>query len=80
MLQPLTISYNSTKLFKPEIQNPFPNADFTKPKKGGIMKPKTTILTDTPENVLIEGKVPMKHSLSQNKNLEEASLSETQKN
>lgn len=81
----LLVSENNSSLVTPEILKPLPKADFAKSKKGGKMKRKTAILTDTPEKLLIEAqnlkkKVPMKYSLDQVQNVKEKSLqSKTQK-
>lgn len=45
---------NPAAFMSPQDIKPLPKADLTKPKKGGRMRRKTAILTDTPEKMLIE--------------------------
>jgi len=59
-----------TAFITPDILKPLPKADHSKSRKGGRMKRKTAILTDTPEKMLIEEqnlnkKVPVKLKIGQ---------------
>lgn len=49
-----TTKSQPTVFITPEILKPLPKADLSKSRKGGRMKRKTAILTDTPEKILIE--------------------------
>ncbi|KAK0073328.1 hypothetical protein PV325_009895 [Microctonus aethiopoides] len=51
---PLQTGPSSTELIAPEILEPFPKADLTKPKKGGRKRRKLAISTDIPEKMLLE--------------------------
>lgn len=52
----------SKKIVTPEDLRPLPKADFSKPKSAGRQRDKTSILTDTPEKMLIEDRTNKKNT------------------
>ncbi|KAK0077929.1 hypothetical protein PV325_003274, partial [Microctonus aethiopoides] len=51
---PLQTELGSTALITPEILKPFPKAHFAKPRKEERKRRKITIVTDTPEKMILE--------------------------